>query len=304
MGLYERDYGREDEMSPWDRHQRSQQPKSMTIILVVITVAIYFIDMFTGEQLGPGDRQSRLLPWFGCWSETLLRPWQWYQFLTYGFLHDQNSLMHVGFNMFGLWVFGRNVEQRMGRWEFLRFYLVSMFVGGVAGCLTYWAMGIDNGVVIGASGAVIAVTIMFACYYPQATILLMFVIPVKAWVVAVIFVVTNLYGSLTMLSGQAAQGGTAFTVHLAGVAFALLYYFQHWNLNWLDFSDSGRTFRQSIRRTKLKIHDPDQKLRQENEEVDQILAKIHASGEQSLTRSERRVLERHSRRQREKRNLD
>lgn len=306
MGLYERDYGRDEEMTPWDQYQRSQSqsPKSMTIILVVVTVVIHLLDMLTAEQIPPDISESRLMPWFGCFKQTLVEPWKWYQFLTYGFLHDQNNLFHVGFNMFGLFVFGRAVEERMGRFEFLRFYLVSMFVGGVIGCLTYWAMGVPQGVVIGASGAVIAVTIMFACYYPQANILLMMVFPVKAWLVAVIFVASNLLGSLSMFSGGGAleSGGTAFTVHLAGAVFALLYYFQHWNLGWLDFSRYQDRFGGSVRRTKLKIHDPDARLRKEKEEVDAILAKIHASGESSLTRAERRKLEKHSRRQRDIRN--
>ena len=308
MGLYDRDYGRDENMTPWDRHQRSQSqtPKSMTIILVVITVAVYLLDLVTARQIPPDISVSRLMPWFGCFKETLTKPWMWYQFLSYGFMHSLENLFHVGFNMFGLFIFGRAVEERMGRFEFLRFYLLSMLVGGIVGCLTYWAMGVPAGVVIGASGAVIAVTIMFACYYPHANILLMMVIPVKAWIVAVIFVVSNLLGSISMLSGSATQesGGTAFTVHLAGVVFALLYFFQGWNLRFLDFSHFQHRFGRSVRRTKLKIHDPDARLRKETEDVDQILAKIHRSGEESLTRSERRTLEKHSRRKREMRDRD
>ncbi|KAA5540403.1 rhomboid family intramembrane serine protease [Roseiconus nitratireducens] len=302
MGLYDRDYGRDDETTPWDQQRRTQVPKSMTIILVVVTVVIFFADMLSMQQVAPGVRASRFVEWFGCWKDTLISPWKWYQFISYGFLHDQNNIFHIAFNMFGLFVFGRPVEDRLGRWEFLRFYLVSMLAGGIVGCLTYWVMGVPNGVVIGASGSVIAVTILFACFYPHVNILLMMVFPVKAWIVAVIFVVSNLLGSLTMLSGNAAGGGTAFTVHVAGAAFALLYFFQGWNLKWLDFSGRGDELKRSMRRTKLKIHDPDAKLRREEDDVDRILAKIHESGEGSLTRSERKTLERHSRRQRENRN--
>ena len=307
MGLYDRDYGRYDETTPWERHQRSMQPKSITIILVVVTIGVHLLDMILAKNLTDPRvgtvTISNLMPYFGCYKETLVKPWTWYQFLSYGFLHSLDGIYHVGFNMFGLFIFGRPVEERMGRFEFLRFYLVSMFVGGVIGCLTYWAMGAsDLSVVVGASGSVIAVTIMFACYYPQVNILLMFVLPVKAWIVAVFFVGANLFGSLSMLSGaDSGQGGTAFTVHLAGALFALGYHFQGWNLRWLDFSNYRSRVGQSMRRTKLKIHDPDAKLEQEKQDVDQILAKIHQLGEDSLTRAERRTLERHSRRQRERR---
>ena len=302
MGLHERDYGREyGDETPWDRHQREQnrmhKPKSIAIILIVITVGVFLLDTITAD--GP---VSRLAEWFACRRDTLVQPWTWYQFLTYGFLHDHEGIRHVAFNMIGLFFFGRSVEQRIGSQEFLRFYLVSMFIGGVVGSITYWITGVPNGSVIGASGAVLATTILFACYYPHAKILLMFVIPVKAWIVAAMFVVSDLSGALGIFSEASAN--TAFTVHLAGTAFGLLYYFRKWNLGWLDFSKLT-SIRENVshrsRRMKLKVHDPDKKMREEAEEADRILAKIHADGEDSLTRAERKLLENYSRRQRNKR---
>ncbi len=64
---------------------------------------------------------------------------------------------------------------------------------------------------VGASGAVMAVTILFAFFYPDAMILLMAVFPVKAWVAAVGFVVMNVFGALT------SDSNTAFDIHLAGL---------------------------------------------------------------------------------------
>ncbi|MEM6470190.1 MAG: rhomboid family intramembrane serine protease [Planctomycetota bacterium] len=276
----------------------------MTIILIVVTVVIFFIDMLTSQQTKAG-LDSWMINWFGCFKSTLVEPWKYFQFLTYGFLHAQDSLMHVGFNMLGLFIFGRAVEERLGRDEFLKFYLISMTAGGLVGCLTYWVMGVPAGVVIGASGAVLATVILFVCFNPNVTLLLMFVYPVKAWVIAVVYVGADLLGAISMLTREAAAesgGGTAFTVHLAGIGFALLYFYRGWNFRWIRFGNYSQSMKRSIRRSKLKIHDPDAKLRKESEEVDRILAKIHATGEQSLTRAERRALEAHSRRQREKRN--
>lgn len=309
MGLYERDYGREEE-TPWDRYQReqSQTPKSMTVILLIVTVVIHLIDILTSKQIAPtpampdGATESVLVDWFACYKETLKQPWMWFQFLTYGFLHDQQGIMHIAFNMLNLFIFGRMVEQRIGRWELLRFYLVSMTVAGIVGSVTYWIAGeIDGMHVIGASGAVSALLILFVCFDPHATLQLMGAIPIKAWWLAAFFLFMNVFGSLSMLndSGQAMGGGTAYTVHLAGAAFGYFYFRQQWNLHWLDFSNYQDKFGRSVRRTKLKIHDPDAKLRQEEREVDRILAKIHSSGEESLTRAERRTLEKNSRRKRE-----
>ena len=304
MGLYDRDYGRFESETPWDRAQRST--RSITITLIVINVAVFLADIIFADM--QDDRSSALVPWFAASSQTITHPWMIWQSLTYGFLHDLKNYQHILFNMIGLFFFGRAVEQRIGGEEFLRFYLIAIVIGGIVGAITFLAQGYGpEGTVIGASGAVIGTTILFACYYPHTEILLMFVIPVKAWVVAVMFVVGDLVGALGIIQTFVpGAGNTAFTVHLSGAAFALLYYFRRWNLRWLDlgfFAEIPSRLQQRSRRMKLKLHDPDKKLAQEAVEADRILAKIHQSGESSLTSAERKTLERYSRRQREKRNL-
>ena len=265
MGLYDRDYGR-DERTPWDR---IENPRSITITLVVINVVVFLVDIIFARRIEGGPVQSLLADWFAVEPQTLVRPWMWWQFLTYGFVHDIGGISHVLFNMIGLYVFGRDVERRMGRMEFLRFYLVAVIFGGIVGAATNFIMGQNVGT-IGASGAVIATAVLFACYFPNREILLMLVFPVKAWVLAVFFVMADLAGAFGILRGMGAASNTAFTVHLAGAFFALGYYFLHWNLRWLDFGalgDMPRRFRQRSRRMKLKLHDPDKKLEREAEEA-------------------------------------
>ena len=63
-----------------------------------------------------------------------------------------------------------------------------------------------------------------------------------------------------------------------------------------------KPFRNRSGKSLLKIHDPDRQLAKDADEADRILAKIHAEGEESLTAGERKILERYSRLQREKRN--
>ncbi len=297
MGLYDRDYGRTDERTAWDR---MQNPRSISIILIVINVVVFFLDMIFSGNLG-GKDSSLFARWFGTYSETVTQPWMWWQFLTYGFIHDAHNILHVAFNMLGLLIFGRIVERRIGQQEFLKFYLVAVIVGGIVSSLSHWFQG-NPSLVIGASGAVVATTILFAFYYPDMEVLLMFVIPVKAWIVAVLFVSMDFAGAIGLFGEQ----NTAFEVHLAGAAFACLYFMRKWSFQRMDLevlTDLPGWFRQRSRRMKLKIHDPDRKIEQEAAEADRILEKIHKSGESSLTRAERKVLERYSRRQREKRGL-
>ena len=198
-------------------------------------------------------------------------------------------------NMVVLFFFGNAVEQRLGRNEYLRFYLVSVFLGGVV-----WAIHAavvqagPNSMVVGASGGVQAITILFAFLYPQATVLLFFVIPVKAWMAAVGFAVMNLLGAMF------GQGNTAYDVHLAGMAFAAIYFTQKVNLGaWLPAQWSGLP--RTRRGPKLRLHDPDKQLQKEEAESDRILDKIHREGEASLTRRERKFMEKFSRKKRAQR---
>ncbi|MDA8743136.1 rhomboid family intramembrane serine protease [Rubripirellula amarantea] len=290
----------------------------MTLIIinvVVFVVQLLFIVDFTDPETGQAIRNptsgnivkvSQLAEWGAVNKDTLLRPWMWWQLVTYGFLHDFQGVMHILFNMIGLFFFGRIVEQRIGRMEFLRFYLLAIVAGGIVGAVTNYIAFQTSGVMastIGASGAVVATVILFACYYPNQEIYLMMVLPIKAWIAAVGFVAIDLLGAIGFVSGMGGAN-VAFTVHLAGAAIALAYYFQKWNLRWLaieSIADLPATLRKRARRAKLKIHDPDKKLAQDAEDADRILAKIHEFGESSLTSSERKTLERYSRRQREKR---
>lgn len=290
MGFNDRDYGRA-ERTPWDR---IENPRSMIVVLIVINVVV-----FVGQYLFKYEDLLALSP------SSLTRPWLWFQTLTYGFLHNPDNILHLAFNMFLLYVFGKPIEQRLGGPEFVKAYLASIIFGGIVAMIAPWIVGaitgepLTNAITLGASGGVTAVMIMFACYYPHQEILLMFVFPVKAWIVACGIVIMNLFGA-TGLSG----GTTAYDVHLAGALFGFLYHRRNWDFRWLDFSGLSELpdrIRTRSRRAKLKLHDPDKKIRNEEREADRILAKIHMSGEDSLTSSERRTLEKYSRRQRQKR---
>lgn len=303
MGLYDRDYSRENSWSPMTPWSRAQDGPSMTVILIVINVVLFFINMILS---GRTQTDGVLPEWFAVSGATIIKPWTWYQFLTYGFLHSLSDIRHIAFNMLGLFFFGNVVERMIGRAEFLRFYLVAILVGGVVTSVRWCAIELVNGIpigtgspgTIGASGAVMAVTILFAFLEPHAMIYVMMVLPVKAWIVAVAFVALNVLGFL------GSSGNVAYDVHLAGAAFAAVYFKRGWRLNRLTPDRWSSALRQiAKRRPRLKLHDPERKLAQEEAEADRLLAKIQESGLDSLTSSERKTLERHSRRKRESRGM-
>jgi membrane associated rhomboid family serine protease len=225
--------------------------------------------------------------WLALDADWYRRPWQVYQLLTYGFLHSPNDLWHIALNMFALWLFGREVEARYGAREYLAFYLAAIIVAGVV-----WTVAeIPTGVfatMMGASGAVSAVVILFAVNFPYRTVLFFFIIPMPMWVAAVIIVAMDAFGAVNR------SGTVAYTAHLGGAAFGFLYY--KWRLRlerWLP----GQTWRVGLRRRpKLRVVDSDSvDYNATDRRVDEILQKIQEHGQDSLTSRERSILEEASR---------
>lgn len=286
MGLYDREYGRFNDSQPQFGANIAGKPAWLIILVANVVVFLANAILF---------RENQLMEWLSVRDTTLMQPWTWWKWLTYGFAHDPSNIYHILFNMFGLFIFGSAVEQRLGRNEFARFYLASIVVGGITWSIRS-ALADAGGGVLGASGGVQAVTILFCLYYPQATIYMMMVFPVKAWIAGVFFAAYNLYGAFS------GEGMTAFDVHLAGIVFAGIYYYQHWNLAFLTPAALG-DWKEKLfsKQARLKLHDPDKKLAKEAKEADRVLQKIHEQGEDSLTSAERKLLERYSRRMRNQR---
>lgn len=282
MGIYDRDYYRQERPGI---HLRL--PTTIIGLVILINVALWLADGLITPETRAISHALAVKP------SSLMQPWLWWQFLTYGFVHHP-ELWHVLGNMLGLWFLGREVELLYGRSEFLRLYLVLLVAGSLVWATTSMLQGIPGGYLVGASGAVVGVVLLFALNFPRRTILFMFVIPMPAWVLGVIVVVLDLHGMLTQADTQ-----VAYVVHLTGAAFAFLYHRFQWHLgNWIPgtrWLPRGGSFRRSAARPQLKIHDPSEEQERLSEEVDRILEKISREGEASLTRKERRTLENASR---------
>ncbi|HEY2840561.1 MAG TPA: rhomboid family intramembrane serine protease, partial [Pirellulales bacterium] len=112
MGLYDREYYRE-ERTGW----RLGGDHSMVNILIAINVAVFLAELVFGgaEPWRPGGFVDHLC----VHGDLFLKPWNAWQLLTAGFAHDPGNIFHILFNMFALWLFGRDVEAIYGRNEFL-----------------------------------------------------------------------------------------------------------------------------------------------------------------------------------------
>ncbi len=287
MGIYDREYYREESGGFSIR-----KPGTVIGWLLVINIAV-----FLANEMLKSDSSQPVNDFLGLSMGDLAAPWYWWRFLTYGFCHA--SIGHIFGNMLGLFFLGRAVEQRYGQREFLRIYLTMIVFAGIVWAGYEMLAGAHPmSSVVGASGAVVGVVVLFALNYPKVTILFMMVIPMPAWVLGVIVVVSDLLGSFNPKSAQ-----VAFQAHLAGATLAFLYWKNGWNFTKLtDKVASGKLFQ---RRPRLRVHHPDDEGPDRKEaargaEVDRILDKLHREGKQSLTRKERRILESESQRLRDK----
>lgn len=145
-------------------------------------------------------------------------------------------------------------------------------------------------VMLGASGGTTAVIILYCLTFPHRTLLFNFFIPLPAWVVGILVILMDLSGSFGG-PGPSSFGNVAFTAHLAGAAFGFFYFRTRWNPLERLFGLAGNF--SLPKEAKLRVHQPEDGDDDEAE-VDRILAKISASGQESLTWKERRTLQRAS----------
>ena len=140
---------------------------------------------------------------------------KWYQFFTSMFLHA--DFWHLIFNMLFLWIFGNNINDRLGNVGYLVFYLA----GGAAASAGYLLAG-QGLPVLGASGAIAAVTGAYLVLLPgvRITVLVIFIFITVIEVSSLLFIGFEfLYQVYMSTSGEG--GGVAYTAHLAGYVFGI-----------------------------------------------------------------------------------
>jgi membrane associated rhomboid family serine protease len=289
MGFNDRDYSRDDQTG-----YRLRAPSSAVGILLVVNLALFIVDAFVDGRLS-----SRM----ALRADLFSRPWQCWQLLTYGFLHDPNTVFHLLGNMLMLWMFGSDLEAIYGKREFLRIYFAAQVVGGLAWvAATRLMTGGDESVsysVIGASGAVSGILMLFVFHYPRRILLFWGVVPVPVWLFGLFWLLTDISGFGRSMHGGGSDN-VAYAAHLGGALLSALYYRFSWNF--------GRWLPESVtlpklggpggfgRKPKLRVHQPpaEEAPKSMEAEVDRLLAKITDTGYDSLNEEEKRTLEKAS----------
>ena len=201
----------------------------VTYALIAINIAVFVLWEHAGQEPGL-DNAVADGGYFPCEVNSSCAapgyPWP-VTVLTSMFLHA--SWSHLLGNMLFLWIFGNNVEDRMGRPRFVAFYLAGGAVATAAQTIVTLGMGtaadaeIPN---VGASGAIAAVLGAYILLYPGAAIVTwifpVFLIPIPAvFYLGFWFVYQLFLGSSSFLAPEAG-GGVAYFAHIGGFVFGLL----------------------------------------------------------------------------------
>jgi len=194
---------------------------NISFILIGLNLAVFMINMIVPDSM----YYLAMIPSF------VLNGFIW-QFVTYMFVHS--GITHIAFNMLGLFFFGQAVEREMGSREFLLFYLLTGTLAGVFSFIVYFFTGM-NVVLLGASGAVYAVLFAYAVYFPDSKIYIFGILPLKARTLVLVYTAIELFSQFGSF-----RSGVAHLTHLAGFAFAFLYFMIRLGINPIDQLSGGR----------------------------------------------------------------
>lgn len=189
--------------------------------LMLINVAVFVYQFVNSAQMEAIVSQYALIPANLTTALTVdnLRP-----VLTSMFMHA--GWVHLLGNMLYLWIFGDNVEDRLGHLGYLNFYLAGGFVAAIVHVLFNQQSVIPT---VGASGAVAAVLGAYLVFYPKARVYTF--IPIGFWarlrmlpaaVVLGLWFLLQLFSGFATLDVGSDVGGTAFWAHIGGFVFGVI----------------------------------------------------------------------------------
>ena len=250
-------------------------PSPLTFGLILSNLIIFLLQSLTSSA-----GRSPLVEWgvlTFAGGKAFIQPWRW---ITYQYLHAGGQ--HVFFNMLTIYFFVPVLERLWGWKRTFAFYTL----GGILAGVTYGMMCLFTGArysfLLGASGSILSITGALAAVVPDMQVLLI-VIPMTMRTMALLFGV--LY-TLTVVGDHSLSDAA----HLGGLVFGWL----------LPKYASGFWSRaiQSQQHRRVRQHVDAERNEQEN--VDRILEKVHQQGMNSLTWGERRILKKATEHQRQR----
>ncbi|MFP7761827.1 rhomboid family intramembrane serine protease [Marisediminicola sp. LYQ134] len=191
----------------------------VTYSIIAITAVVFLL------QLVSRGAVTNLLSYYPVL--TVIEPWR---MLTSIFVHSDGSFFHIIFNMLALFLFGRVIEQAVGRWRFLALYLISGFAGSVAVLVLDPSGGVvgASGAVFGLLGAFFVIQRGFGGTSPQLLILIAinlglgFILPGISWQAHVGGLIAGVAIGFIFMKTRSPRKKAAQALMLVGVVAALL----------------------------------------------------------------------------------
>lgn len=187
----------------------SANPDRTLFGLIGLNIAVFVLWQSVPPDALPALADHLTVSW------DTLRAGRVWTLLTSAISHHDAT--HLLFNMIALWVFGQPVLRVLGERRFAGIYVVGALFSSV-GYVAFTALAGTWGSALGASGAVMAIAVIFAALFPKVTLLLFFFVPVPAALAVALYIAADLWGL-----GQAGTG-IAHAGHLGGAAYGLAYY--------------------------------------------------------------------------------
>ena len=197
----------------------------VTVSLLAVNLGVFLYEIVLAAQSGAALTAftleyslvpKRLLTGYMDWH-------QWLTVFTSMFLHG--GVAHVLGNCWFLWIFGRNVEDRLGPFRYLLFYLLA----GVGAAALQVAMSSSSTLpMLGASGAISGVLGAYLVLFPTAWIFTLVpwvvpIVPLPAFVLLIVwFAIQAMNGVGSLMSDEAARGGVAWWAHAGGFSTGLI----------------------------------------------------------------------------------
>ena len=187
----------------------------MTYFLILVNILVFLFQFLLGPNNEAFVYQFALIP---ANVTSLVSLGAVFNIFTSMFMHA--GLAHIGGNMLYLWIFGDNVEDRLGSFKYLIFYIIGGFVASVTHILTNPGSQIPT---VGASGAIAAVLGAYLVLYPSQKVLTL--IPLGFWMrmtmlpaslVLGLWFVLQLFQGVISLGMPDDIGGVAFWAHIGG----------------------------------------------------------------------------------------
>ncbi len=277
-------------------------PKGMKFLLIS-TTAVFLFQLFLQLGIRIGDIYLynvffRLFALYPLGNGFLV-----WQVVTYLFLHG--GFFHIFFNMLALWFFGVELEHVWGTRRYLTYYFLCG-VGAALSNLFLTPLFTTPLPTIGASGAIYGVLLAFGMLFPEAPVYIYFLFPIKAKYFVAIFIAVELFFGVT-----GTENGVAHFAHLGGAFVGFIYllsyrrsipafgrmseFFARKKDNIVAGFRSRKRYADGKVITDAQFRDVKPREKQDHgtvsqDRLDEILDKISASGYDSLTEDEKKIL--------------